>query len=83
MGFLTTLLNSVISLFGGAVSTILMLLPNSPFSWNLDGASVALTWIQWLFPISGFITSISAYVASVALYYVIRIALRWMKVVGS
>jgi len=83
MGFLATMLNGIIALFGGAAGFLLQLLPNSPFTWNLDGTSTALTWIQWLFPISGFVTSIGTYVAAVALYYVIRVALRWVKVVGS
>lgn len=83
MSFLTSIINSALSLFGSAASSLLLLLPDSPFAWNLDGASYALTWIQWLFPVSGFVTSIAAYVTAVAAYYVIRIALRWIKVVGS
>lgn len=83
MGFLATAFNSVLGLFGSAATALLMLLPNSPFIWNLDGTNAALTWIQWLFPISGFVTSIGLYVTAVSLYYVIRVALRWIKVVGS
>lgn len=83
MGFLTTLINSTLGLFGSAASALLLLLPDSPFQWNLSGTSEALKWIFWLFPIPGMVTTLTAYVAAVSLYYVIRTALRWMKVVGS
>lgn len=83
MSFITTLINSILGLFGTAATALLLLLPSSPFNWNLGGASSLLTWIFWLVPIPGMITMMSAYVASVALYYVIRVALRWIKVVGS
>lgn len=83
MGFITKLLNSVLSLFGDAIISLLNLLPNTPFSWNLNGTNEALTWVQWLFPISGFVTTVGLYVTAVAGYYSIRAALRWIKVVGS
>lgn len=83
MSFITNLVNSILGLFGSAASTLLLLLPNSPFQWNLNGSSSLLTWIFWLVPVPGIATMMSAYVASVALYYVIRVALRWIKVVGS
>lgn len=83
MSFITTLINSILGLFGSAATALLLLLPDSPFQWNLDGSSALLTWIFWLVPVSGIATMMSSYVVSVALYYVIRVALRWIKVVGS
>lgn len=83
MGFVAGIFNSFLNLLGDAAITLLSLLPNSPFQWNLNGASPLLTWIFWLIPIPGIATLMSAYVVSVALYYTIRVALRWVKVVGS
>jgi len=83
MSFIANLLNSVLDLFGSAATALLLLLPNSPFQWNLDGASNVLTWIFWLVPIPGIVTLMSTYVTAVAAYYVIRVALRWIKVVGD
>lgn len=83
MSFLATLINSFLDLLGSAATSLLLLLPNSPFQWDLTGSSTILKWIFWLFPVAGIITSINLYVTAVALYYVIRVALRWIKVVGS
>lgn len=83
MSFITTLINSILNLFGSAATVLLLLLPDSPFTWNLNGASPLLTWIFWLIPIPGMVTMMGAYVTSVALYYAIRVALRWIKVVGA
>lgn len=83
MGFITTLLNSVLDLFGSAAISLLSLLPSSPFTWNLNGANTILTWVFWIFPIPSFVVSITAYVTAVALYFTIRAALRWIKIVGG
>jgi hypothetical protein len=83
MSFIITLINSLFNLLGSAASTLLMVLPDSPFQWNLAGTSPLLTWLFWLVPIPGILTLLSAYVTAVASYYLIRVALRWIKVVGS
>jgi len=83
MGFIAKLINGLFDLISAALTAILSLLPNSPFTWNLDGASPALTWIFWLIPIPQMITTITVYITAALAYFVIRIALRWLKVVGS
>lgn len=83
MSFITLALNKSFVLIGAAIAGLLALLPSSPFAWNLDGTSTALTWLFWLVPIPAMVTSINAYVTAVALYYAIRIALKWIKIAGS
>ena len=83
MSLIATLLNSLLNLLGTAATSLLTLLPNSPFQWNLDGSSSLLTWLFWLIPIPGMLALLGAYVTAVASYYLIRVALRWIKVVGS
>lgn len=83
MSFIANLINSIIGLFGSAATALLLLLPDSPFNWNLAGASNLTKWIFWLIPIPGMLTLMSSYVTAVSLYYVGRVALRWIKVVGS
>jgi hypothetical protein len=83
MSLFTQFIQSIINMFGGAIGALLLLLPTSPFTWDLSGASSLTVWLFWLFPIPGMITSIGAYVSAVALYYVIRVALRWIKVAGG
>lgn len=77
------LINLFIKAVGASISALLSLLPTTPFVWDLNGTSAALTWIRWIFPISGFVISMGVYVTAVASYYVLRVALRWIKVVGS
>ncbi|ODA38724.1 hypothetical protein [Desulfosporosinus sp. BG] len=83
MGFIASLINSLLSLIAAAITAILSLLPSSPFAWNLDGASPVLTWIFWLIPIPQMLTTMTLYISAVVAYFVVRIALRWLKVVGS
>jgi len=83
MGFVATIFNSLISLLGTAAVALLQLLPNSPFNWSIAGASQLTVWIFWLIPIPQILTLVTSYVTAVALYYVIRVALRWVKVVGA
>jgi len=82
MNFFIQIINTVLSSVGAVATTLISLLPDSPFTWVV-GSNGATVWINWLFPISGYITTISAYVVCVAAYYIIRVALRWVKVVGS
>lgn len=83
MSLITTLINALLNLLGTAASALLLLLPDSPFQWNLDGSSMLLTWLFWLIPIPGMLALLGAYVTAVASYYLIRVALRWIKVVGT
>ena len=39
MDFITSIINSIVNLLGSAATTLLLLLPDSPFHWNLNGAS--------------------------------------------
>jgi hypothetical protein len=83
MSLIITIVNGMLNLVGTAIISTSSLLPDSPFQWNLSGASTLLTWLFWLVPIPGILTLLSAYVAAVALYYAIRVVLRWLKVVGT
>lgn len=78
-----SVINSIISAVGAALQAILLMLPDSPFTYiyNLD--------VQWLniinyfLPIKEFVGVLEAYATSVLLYYIIRIPLRWAKAAGE
>jgi hypothetical protein len=76
-------INSLISALGNAITAILLLLPESPFTYvyNLDAGW--LNTINYFLPIKEFVGILEAYTISVALYYAIRIPLRWAKVAGE
>ena len=78
-----SIINRVIEAAGSAISAIFMLLPNSPFLWVEEIESEVIEAINWIIPVSAMISHIQLYVTAVAIYYVLRIALRWLKAAGS
>lgn len=77
------LINKVIEAAGLAISGIFLLLPSSPFLWVEELDSEVLGAINWVIPVSAMISHIQLYVTAVAVYYVLRIALRWLKAAGG
>lgn len=78
-----SIINRVIEAVGSAISAIFILLPNSPFLWVEEIDSVVLEAINWIIPVSAMISHIQLYVVAVAIYYALRIALRWLKAAGG
>lgn len=78
-----SIINRVIEAVGSAISAIFILLPNSPFLWVEEIDSEVLEAINWIIPVSAMISHIQLYVVAVAIYYALRIALRWLKAAGS
>lgn len=84
MSFITLAINKFFSLIGGAMTAVLLLLPNSPFTWNTSNIdNTYLRFFLWIIPLQDFITIATSFTVSVGLYYAIRVILRWMKVAGS
>lgn len=75
--------NTVISAVGSCLVAILALLPSSPFTWDLSQSNDFIKAICWVFPVASAIDHLTTYVAAVAVYYAIRVVLRWVKAVGS
>lgn len=78
-----TLINKVIAAVGVVITAILMLLPDSPFLWMESLDSTVLSAINYIIPIPAIVSHLQVYVLAVALYYAIRIALRWAKAAGG
>ncbi len=77
------MINKVIAAAGAAITGIFIILPNSPFLWVEEIDSEVLEAINWILPISAMISHIQLYVVAVAIYYALRIALRWLKAAGG
>jgi hypothetical protein len=77
------LINIVIEKIGHAIELLLALLPDSPFLWVERIDSKVLDAINYVIPIPAIISHLQVYVMAVALYYAIRIALRWAKAAGG
>lgn len=73
------IINIVIEKVGQALQMILMILPDSPFIYVMNLESEWLGYINYFFPFTAAIAHLELFLLAVALYYVIRIALRWVK----
>lgn len=79
------IINFLIDKIGGALTWILQLLPDSPFT-IFEDASFLPDWVTWsalFIPWPGMLSVATAYIAAVTVYYSLRIALRWFKAVGD
>ncbi len=76
-------LNAIIKAFGVSLTALISLLPNSPFA--VDGSIMSridpdtIAYINWIIPTALIFTTLIAWVAAIAIWYAIRIGLRWIK----
>lgn len=74
--------NAMIQDIASILTAILSLLPSSPFTWDLSGASSFMGWFDYFVPVSAIVTLISSYVAAVAVWYMYRWVLKLVKFIG-
>lgn len=77
---LILIINLLLNLVFGIFTTIINMLPESPFR-NLDLSipSQYLGWMNWLFPFGTIITILSAWATCVALYFFVRWLMKIFK----
>lgn len=73
------LVNALISGLGTVASAILMLLPNTPFTWALGGLESYWHYVTVFIPFPEMVTLLNAYIVAVIGYYAIRAVLRLTK----
>lgn len=78
-----SLFNRLIAAIGASLSAILSVLPDSPFSWLEEIDNTVLQAINWVIPVNAMVSHLQIYVLAVAVYYAIRIILRWAKAAGG
>lgn len=84
MTYIIRTINIVIEAMGNALTFLLAALPDSPFKPELFGELPEwMDWVGVFIPWEGMITITYVYVGAVLVYYILRIALRWVKGVGS
>lgn len=76
------ILQKIIDIVGLALSSLIGLLPNSPFS-SLASSPMGdlLSKINFFVPIYEFVAIIQAWLVCVAVYYVYSIFARWIKAI--
>lgn len=75
--------NGLIAALGGSLQAILLLLPQSPFNFTNAIDNKFLKFINYILPINQAVAHLSAYLVAVAIYYSIRIVLRWAKIAAN
>lgn len=80
---LLSLLQSIIDGFASLLSTVVLVLPNSPFN-GLSAMVLDSTWFGYLcyiVPVPQILALLEAWGVSVGLFYVYMIILRWVKAI--
>lgn len=81
---ITNIINWLIQVLGNIISTVLMILPDSPFlnfSYSFDNSF--LKSLNFVFPVNSAITHLGIYVIAVIVYYILRVLMRWIKLASS
>lgn len=76
---LVSAINLLIEAIGAFISLLVLLLPEMPTPPNPPSSGI-LQWLAWLFPLGGLVTGLLVWVGIWLAYLVIRIPLRWMRV---
>lgn len=72
-------INLLIAGLSSVVNSVLLLLPNSPFTWNLGELSPLWKYVTFFIPIPEMITLTTSYCAAVLTWYGIRWVLRFAQ----
>ena len=83
MGFLIDFVNWLIQQVGNLGQGIIDLLPTSPLQWMNGIDHQLLKWINWLIPVGEMIVAAQVWLVCIGLWYVVRVALNWIKVTGG
>ena len=87
-GIVSGIFNQLGEFLSNAINGLISLLPNSPFMAIhnlLDNSVIApyLGYINWIVPFDFAVQAFTLWAVSMAVYYVVSIALRWLKVIGD
>lgn len=79
------ILNAIIAGVGNVLMVFINFLPTSPFLFleNIQVTSDLLNYVNYLFPVSTMISHLQIFVTAVAVYYLYRVVLKWLKVAGT
>lgn len=81
-GILITAFNGFIKLLAKALDIIFFMLPDSPFK-NIDNSPIVefLGYLNYLIPIPEILGVLTLWCTAIGIYYLVQIALRWIKVI--
>lgn len=81
--FFISFINLIILGFGSIVKLLFSVLPPSPFRL-LDSSAISehLATLNYFVPISSMITASELWLASISVYYLYQIVMRWIKAIN-
>lgn len=70
-------------LWNAFAHTLTSILPKSPFAEFIANAQSmpGLGWLNWLLPVGDMLKVFGAWLGAVALFYMVQVVLRWLKVI--
>lgn len=81
---LVNIINGIISFFSKALSIVYPLLPNDPFaSISYGDVSSAIKYFTYFVPVHTFIVHFGYFLAILAMFYLYRVVLNWIKILGE
>lgn len=81
INILISFVNYIIKAVGILINTLINILPPSPFNIIHSINIPYLEELNWVFPISLYISILELWVVAIGIYLVISVALRWVKVI--
>lgn len=78
---LTTFANILIEGLGLIGNAVMLLLPTSPFTQFMNVDIPYIDTLNWILPIGTFISILTAWLTCIALYYLVQVVLRWVKII--
>lgn len=82
LNLLIKFVNLIILAVGSLADTLVNILPISPFEAIHSLEIPYLAELNWVFPISLFISILQVWLVAVGVYLVISVALRWVKAIN-
>lgn len=81
INILTSFANMLIKGLGGIGNVVMLLLPDSPFLAFNNLEIPYIETLNWVIPVSTFISILSAWLVAIGLYYLVQTILRWVKII--
>lgn len=77
---IVNIINGIISSFSYVVNAVLLLLPNSPFSFSLTSSfSTYVAYLNWFIPVNLIVNTFVLYLSAALVWYAVRWVLRFSR----
>lgn len=78
---LVWLINQLIKALGNIAEMMINILPESPFLIVENIEIPYLKYLNWVIPVEEMLVILTYWVGAIAIYYIVQVILRWVKVI--